>query len=271
MTRTSKASGLDYVLVELGRKDSIYPDLSIPVLEKHLGDAPDIEDENIRIRVGTRPIVRDLGALYQGTGRPVPAEMQDLFTGYRVLLLNHSMSVLREQGRKNISSIGFEVSFPESPRITIIDLFPRTTFVQNVGATLDSSFVAEAGIGVNGRLSTPPLVTELLSQIDDMSMDAKLNCKLQLSNKAGFVAKFSYAVLSPLVQAIGVGDTHGQWIIDKKSRPLLGDLIFSQTILAPKNSSGIKFKVRASATITTYSLMPDKKPSRWINAEYFAP
>jgi len=259
------------VQIELSAKNSISSHLAVPVLQRQLGEKPDIKAGNVEIRIGTRPTVRDLGSLYQATGRAIPAEMQDLFTGFKVLLLTHSVGVLREPGNKDIKSLEFEVSFPGPPRITIIDLFPSSKFVQNAGATLGTDFNVEAGVGLNGRLSTPPQITELLSQVDDMALDGKLNCKLQLTNKAGFVAKFSYSVLTPLIQAVGVGDMYSHWVMDKKIGPMVGDFIFSQTILAPKNSSGRKFKVRVSASLTTYSLLLDKWKSRWIEADYSLP
>jgi hypothetical protein len=262
-----EAGVLDIVLTA---EDAVDPDLLVPPSERHLGPNPQIEEGNIEIRIGQRPFVRSLRALYESSERAVPPGME-IFTSYKLWLLTHAVSVVKEPGRKDIRQLGYEVSFPEEPRVTVVEVFPQSRFIKKFGSELESRFVFEAGIQINGQVAPPEIITELMKQVHPLSFGGKAEAKAEITTKGDFVGRFSFAVLTPVIEAIGVGDNYSQWLFTKDTKPLVGDHIMMQLILVPKNLRELRFRARASATTTTFNLLPSKRKSRWMDLSVSLP
>ena len=261
----------DYVSQEMGAldilltpEDAVDPDLLVPPSERHLGAKPQIEQDNIEIRIGQRPFVRSLRALYESSDRDVPPGME-IFTSYKLWLLTHAVSVVKEPGRKDIRRLSYEVSFPEEPRVTVVEVLPQSRFVKKVGAELESRFVFEAGVKLNGQVAPPESITELMKQVHPLSFGGKAEAKAEIATKGDFVGRLSFAVLTPVIEAIGVGDDYSHWAFTKDIKPLIGDHIMMQVILVPKNLKELQFRARVSATTTTFNLLPGKRQSKWID------
>jgi hypothetical protein len=58
--------------ITLTPEQAVNPLLLTPPSERHLGPTPEIEDENIEIRIGRRPIARSLRTMYELAGRKLP-------------------------------------------------------------------------------------------------------------------------------------------------------------------------------------------------------
>jgi hypothetical protein len=71
-------------------------------------------------------------------------------------------------------------------------------------------------------------------------------------------------LVSSKVISTGVGDNHAEWIIYRDQEPLLGDQLFSQTILTPKDLEMLKVKARINCVITgQMGLFPIKLVGDW--------
>jgi hypothetical protein len=55
----------DALDVLLSPEDAVDTDLLVPPSERHLGPEPELERDNIEVRIGRRPFVRSLSALYE--------------------------------------------------------------------------------------------------------------------------------------------------------------------------------------------------------------
>jgi hypothetical protein len=249
--------------VLLSPEDAVDTDLLVPPSERHLGPEPQIERDNIEVRIGRRPFVRSLSALYESSGQKVPPGME-IFKAYKLWLLTHSVSVVKEPGRRDVRRLGYEVSFPEEPRVTVVEVFPQSRFVKKLGAELESRFVFEAGVELNGQVAPPESVTELMKQVYPLSFGGKAAAKAEISTRGDFVGRLSFAVMTPIIEAIGVGDDYSQWVFTKDTKPLVGDHIMMQIILVPNGLRELPFRARVSATTTTFNLLPSKRSSKWI-------
>lgn len=248
----------------LSMEDVLDPDLLVPPSERHLGAEPVLERDNIEVRIGRRPFVRSLRALYESSGREIPPGME-IFKAYKLWLLTHSVSVVREPGRRDIRRLGYEVAFPDEPRVTVVELFPQSRFVKKLGAELESRFVFEAGVELNGRVAPPEAVTELLNQVHPLSFGGKAGAKAEIVTKGDLVGRLSFTVMTPIIEAVGVGDDYSQWVFTRDTKPLVGDHIMMQVILVSNALRELQFRARVSATTTTFSFLPSKRRSRWID------
>lgn len=258
------AQGEDTLDVTLSPEDVLDPDLLVPPSERHLGPEPVLERGNIEVRIGRRPFVRSMRALYESSGRQVPLGME-VFKAYKLWLLTHSVSVVREPGRGDIRRLGYEVAFPDEPRITVVELFPQSRFVKKLGAELESRFVFEAGVELNGQAVPPEAVIELLKQVQPLSFGGKAGAKAEIATRGGLVGRLSFAVMTPIIEAVGVGDDYSQWVFTKDTMPLVGDHIMMQVVLVPNVLRELQFRARVSATTTTFNFLPSKRRSRWVD------
>lgn len=254
----------DALDVVLSPEDSLDPDLLIPPSERHLGPETQIERDNIEVRIGRRPFVRSLSALYESSGQEVPRGME-IYKAYKLWLLTHSVSVIKEPGRRDVRRLGYEVAFPDEPRVTVVEVFPQSRFVKKLGAELESRFMFEAGVELNGQAAPPEAITELLKQVHPLSFGGKAGAKAEIVAKGDFVGRLSFAVMTPIIEAVGVGDDYSQWVFTRDTRPLVGDHIMMQVILVPNGLRELQFRARVSAITTTFNLLPNKRRSEWVD------
>jgi hypothetical protein len=254
----------DMLDVVLSMEAVLDPDLLVPPSERHLGPEPQIERDNIEVRIGRRPFVRSLRALYESSGQEVPRGME-VFTAYELWLLTHSISMVKEPGRRDVRRLGYEVTFPDEPRVTVVEVLPQSRFVKKLGAELESRFVFEAGVELNGQVAAPEIITALIKQVHPLSFGGKGAAKMEIATRGDFVGRLSFAVMTPIIEAVGVGDDYSQWVFTKDTKPLVGDHIMMQVILVPLGLRELQFKARVSATMTTFNLLPSKRSSTWID------
>lgn len=74
----------------------------------------------------------------------------------------------------------------------------------------------------------------------------------------------SFAVLTPIIEAIGIGDDYSNWVFTKDTMPLVDNHIMMQIILVPNGLRELPFRARDTATTTTFNLLPSKRNSKWI-------
>ena len=105
MTTASDDRNFDFIDISLGIENAIDPNMFIAPLDRKLGSEPDIEEHNIRLKIGRRPIVRNLKSLIEDGGKKVPENLQ-VFVAYDLWLVTFSFSVIKDRGFHKLSGAG---------------------------------------------------------------------------------------------------------------------------------------------------------------------
>lgn len=239
--------------------NALDPYLMVPPSERDFGGEPNIETKGIRIRIGERPFARDLRSLYESNGRKLPPDFE-VFRSYDIWLLTQSVSLIKEGRFKEVREVGYQVRFPDKPKITILDVLPRTEFVKISKASLKS----EVDIQINGGASNVVDSTERLS---DGSESFHSGVKLKTHTGINMAVRLSFSVMTQKITAIGIGDHVSEWVFKKDDNLLVGDQLMVQTLLTPKRLKKLKFEARAYATISGFCSLPVKLCSDWIKLE----
>lgn len=233
--------------VTLTFADAVDPLLAVPPSQRTFGAEPALEKGHVKLRMGERPIVRNLKQLYKKMNKTLPPDLE-VFSAYNIWLIAFGLGIVREAGMREVDRFGFEVAFPETPRVTVLDLLPQTSFVKRVGGQLK----AEAGLSLNGSARLPEAVSQILAQTEALSADAALS----LSTDANFVCVLSFSVLTPVITAIGVGGRRAEWLFTKSEQPLVGDQHMVVTLLAGKSVEQLEITARLSATVSVFNMLP---------------
>jgi len=229
--------------VELELKASPFGDLTIAPGERHFGPSalPDeIQVNGLRIGIGDRPLPRNLRKLYEKSHAEIPPDLA-VFDSYDLWLIPHSVGILRKFGSAKVKSVGYEADFQDAEQVYTLDMLPQTRFVSFVGGELK----AEADVGVEGHAQLPETARAFLNSLESLGGDASL----RFSSEAKLLGRISFAVMSPVVQSIGVGRQRISWQLDVDEKPLLGDQMLLQTIAVPAGTPEVKFKAKAYALI----------------------
>jgi hypothetical protein len=244
--------------IELNQRSALDPDLLVAPSKRTFGTDPDIEVGRLRLRVGERPVARNLRALYELRKRGLPEDLE-VFISYDIWLLTHSVSVVKEGGFKKIRQIGYQMRFPDKPKVTVLEVLPQTDFVTRFGGF----FKSEADIQINGHASVPESLTHLLDMVEYLSFDGQFTISKQLN----VVGRVSFSVITPIIQAVGVGDNGSEWVFKKHDRPLLGDQLMMQIVLTPRRVRRLNFKARVYATVSSFNLVPARFQSDWLDLQ----
>lgn len=225
------------------------------------GDEGSISVKDLHIRLGDRPVARNLRKLYEKAGKELPADIA-VFDRYKIWLLTHSIGAINIKGSSypKILSLGYEANFEDAEYVYTIEILPRTKFV----TTFSAESRIEVALGLEGHAQVPEAVTQLLEQIEYVGADAQI--KLAADNK--MVGQLSFSIMTPTIQAIGIGASQCQWVFEVEDKPLLGDQVMIQTILVPKNTKQISYNVRGYALIkSAFVSFPAKFHTDWINVK----
>ncbi len=244
--------------------DALNPELEQPLSTTKLGGEAQIEKGNIAVRIGQRPIVRSLRELYERANKELPPDLQ-VFSSFRLWMITHVVSVVRERGMRDISHLSYEVQFPSEPRVTTVQVIPQTQFIKKIEGGVKTNWIVDVGLGVTGQVAPPAAVTELLEQTDSISFGGEAKANINFSNKLYLVGNLSFAVVTPLIAAVGVGGDYCRWDFTKDDVPLVGDHLMVQILLVPKHDYELQFQARVSATITVFDFLPDTRRSKWID------
>ncbi len=260
---TNLESKGEFLSIILSSEDSIKP---TALLLKDLGenDSPQIEKENIEIRIGQRPIAFSLRDLYEKSHQEPPPDIR-VFDSFRIWVIKYVISGNKESGWHDIKQLTFEVSFPDTPRITTLQVFPNTRFIKKFEVDGKLDWVFDVGLSIAGEVSPPEPVAELLAQTDFVKFDGKAKANILLSNTLSVVGNINFSVVTPLIEAIGVAGDYCRWDFHKDSLPLVGDHQMMQVLLVNKNKNSLKFKSRVSVTTTFLKYFPDTRRSEWID------
>ena len=241
--------------------------LEVPPRKRVLGETPDIDQGKVFIRAGSRPIALDVVDFYIRSSRATPPELQQLAMEYRLILLIHTVSVIKDPGWVSVARLGFQVRFPDTPRITVHDVIPRARFVDRLSGHLGWTFGGD--LNASGKFELPPVESPIGAAIP---MDLGGHASVKAGVEAALAGRISFAVASPEIQAIGSGDSFSQWEITKDSGPLEGEHVFMQILLVPETiKKKLKYDVRVSATIRSYGVLESTRRSDWLPREVTLP
>jgi hypothetical protein len=260
----------DALDIVLGSANATDPELAVRPVDRHAGgDDADIAGGKVFLRIGRRPTAHSLRALYELSGRTYPATLS-LDSAYRVWLVAITVSVIRYDGFDDAKFVGLELKFADEPRVTIQGLAPQTEFADVLKVDSESRVSVAAEIGLRGSIDVADAGTTILAAAG-IPLSADANAKFTAATKTDIVGRLSMNVVSPIVQAVGVGDYHCEWSVKRHRKPLIGDNVFIVTVLVPKHVERLTFEARVSASVTTFDLLIRQLRSAWIPLECTVP
>ncbi len=223
----------------------------------------DVESDNLNIRIGKRPVARNLRKLYELENRELPPEFA-IFRNYGIWIITTSVGIVDEKGEGNdrLKHFGFKVRFDEYDPITIIDVLPKSKFVERVAGKLN----IVADLKANGQFSLP----ESGQAISEKPIPVDYGAEGKLGVDANVVARFNFGVVTPVITAIGEEDVIGQWQFTREDKPMVGMQKMIMTILTPPDEEmegeEITFEGMVTASIKRSLFhLPDKRKSEWVS------
>jgi hypothetical protein len=231
-------------LSEYELRPSPFADLTVPLgnfgLSDQEGSVGELTIGKLRVRLGNRPIAYDLRRVFMaGHGHPPDTSA---YNGYDIWMVVHTMGVLSEDGRGTVEAMGYEVSFPDEKAAYTIDLLPRTEFVTK----LEAGFQARVDLGAEGRAGVS---TQGPADAGTESALLAGSISVAMSKSASLLGKLSFSLKTPIVQAVGIGSSRSQWHFEKHDKDLFGDQVMVQTVLVPRRTKQLDFKIRGYAMI----------------------
>jgi len=248
----------DEQLFLLTKAASRSPELFEDPIEWTWGPSPHIEFESIRIKLGRRPMVYPITQLYDKLGKEIPKEYT-MYVSYDIWIVTMVVGILKEGGWKNVTQLGCQIEYPETPKVTILEMLPQTEFIQKASGMIYSN----SSISLNGSAAVDDSVLGE-SQLSEL---ASGSFKLDTANEVSLAANLKYSVLTTKVITTGVGDNCGEWLFKKHDKPLLGDQHFTHTLLVPSEVQSLKLKARLYANVGGFASLPVRLVGEWETLE----
>lgn len=198
-----------------------------------------ISVEGLQVRLGDRPIAKNLRRLYELGHKGLPPDLA-VFDAYDIWVITHTIGAIRRTGRATILALGYEVRFEEDQVFTI-DLLPQSKF----NTIIDGTFGTNVELGAEGHAGLPGVAGILLESFEYLGGDATV----KLSSELKVIGHVSFSMISPIVSTVGIGSSRCEWCFHVDRNPLLGEQIMLQTILVPRYTEVVKFKIRGYALI----------------------
>lgn len=216
-------------------------------------------NNDMHIRLGDRPIARNLQTLYEQGHKGFPEDLV-LFDKYDVWLIPHSIGLIRMEGRAKVKTLGYEALYDNAQKVYTTELLPQSKFIRKAGATFEN----QVDYTVEGLAQVPDLAKVVLEKMNVLSGDARFS----FSSSLKMIGRISFSVMTPVVQTIGIGSSHCQWQFEADEKPLLGDQIMLQTVLVPRYTDKIDLKVRGYALIKAgWTRAPVRYETQWLNLQ----
>ncbi|MCU0440367.1 MAG: hypothetical protein MUC49_20950 [Raineya sp.] len=248
----------DKLFFDLTEKNVFEEDFEISPSNRIAGGDPDIEVNRIRMYIGSNPVVFNLRELYEKAKKEIPPEI-DIFTSYNVFIINHTIGVVQEGGWDKVQQIGYRMRFLTPKKVRVLDVLPQSKYIKKIAGI----FNFEADLHLNGEISSPDKITDIIEQADIASVG--IGGKLRVATNSSIVGRFSFQVITPEVQSIGKGSDYSEWIFNKTDRPLVGDDIeMFQIVLADRFTTELPFEACIYSTISTWNFLPSRRNSDWV-------
>ena len=228
--------------------DAIDPQLATAPSARNFGgnDGEDLKKGQVRLRIGERPIVRNLKELYLSSHKDLPPDLE-VFSAYNIWLIAFGVGIIRESGLRDVVRFGFTVTFADKPRVTVLDVLPQTEFVKRLGTELK----VETALSLNGSAGISEKLNPIIVPVA-LSADASFKSSTELN----VVGNLAFSVQTPIIEAIGVGSRSAEWVFKRSDRPLVGDQHMVVTLRTPKTTEEVATTVRISATVSVFNFLP---------------
>lgn len=194
----------------------------------------------IKVRLGNMPLVYNLKKLIeQGGGALHPAiaatiDQKDFY------LIIHAIGAIRTQGKARVDELQYFAETKEHLGLQTIDLIPNTRFKE----------VFKANVNFEGALSASgqalvDIPADLTQNLIPQFVNIGGNMQVQLSTSASFIGKFTFNIKLPVIQSSGIASNSCSWVLnpDEDKTPLLGDQLLVQSIMVPKGTQVLKYKI----------------------------
>ncbi len=252
---------------QLNASNAVETDLLTEIPDRDFGTEKTIDEYNIEIDIGKMPIAKNLRTLYELKGHIVPPELA-IFKSYDIWIITQSLNIPINGDFRKLKQVQFDVEYTSaiegqrSPA-TIIDVFPQTKFKR----IFKGKFIFNASIDLNGQIGVPTVASKMIRYSEVLEGTGKI----QLSTDTDVVCNISFALLSPEIISVGIGNYTGSWILEKSENyPLVGDQLLMHTVLVPKEMDSIHFNARVSAVASgPFGLLPIRLQSEWESLEVF--
>ena len=197
-------------------------------------------------RVHSTPIGYRLIDLQLQAGTGLESKLSLFYDAYDLWLIPHRVSIMRNAGHAEPTSVGIEVEYlPNGRTCCIVALLPSFEYRIHGGATFGGAFSASG----NAEPSTEDIVpTASLPSLGQVGLGVTAEMHL------GF--RFASTVATTKIAAVGVGSTRCEWRIDRDVEPLYGRDIETWAVVALPSvttlEDHIKYKIRCSYNSRTF-------------------
>lgn len=203
--------------------------------------ADTITVKSLEVRLGDRPVCRNLRRLYELSHAELPPDIA-VFDEYDIWSITHTIGAIhRQDSYPKVKGLGYEANFVNAAKVLTIEILPRSKFVSIGEVKSETQF----DLGLEGHAQPPEGVKEFLNQVEYLGGDASI----KLSSDLKMIGRVSFSVMTPIIQAVGLGSSHCEWLFEVEDKPLLGDQIMLQTVLVPRGTRDLKFKARGYALL----------------------
>ena len=231
-------------------RDAMNATALVPEVAEHLGgnDRPappelpaDVRSANVMLRIGRCPIVLDLAAVYAASGRELPPEYA-IASPHRLCLIILAVGLLNEGSFERVARIGLRVQLPNDRRFQILSMFPRPELIR----VIEGGLTCHADIQMDGQ-------AEVSSDSPLGVLNTGLPFGVSVSAGAGgwLLGRVSFAVYSRVVDAVGICDSQGQWVLTRQDKPLDGrSHLFGLVVSVPRRASVLELKANVYAILS---------------------
>ena len=203
--------------------------------EAVLGD--DEERDEFIVRCAKEPIGLRLRYVFEQLGKPVPADFA-LYKGFDVWLIPHRVSILRRKGLAEPVSVGISVEYVHGEKTcSIVSLIPEQQFIRR--GQLATEFGIKGRLSVSGEAEPSQDTANLGSQ----KPAGALQFGLTAGGEVGF--QLSASVCSPIVAAVGKGNSRCEWVFRRQDVPLHDrDLETWSVVVLPKRQTDLVYRLK---------------------------
>ena len=166
---------------------------------------------------------------------------------------------MQYKGAKKITDIGLKISYPEEPKVTILDMYPQTNFTKYV----EGSWVNKMNIGVDTSSMKIDLIEDLMQTMEGFfgGFNFKISTNFEIN------MNFPFSIITTNIIATGRGDHFCQWILKKHDKPLVGDQMFLHVLITPDYVEKLYFKSKLHANLSGFCGLPVRCESEWKEME----
>ncbi len=216
---------------------------ALPTIKKMSGDT---EMAGVIVRIGNRPIARNLKEILELSNKKIPPEIEVLFKKNDIYSIVHGIGAVRVEGKAKIDELQFHSKVINIKNSKIIDLIPSTRFKE----VFKADVIIQGSIFASGNVSAG-VPDDLLNTLLPKYLSLGGGMQIQLSSNASFIGKFNFSVKYPVITSMGIASDICSWVLnpDEEKTPLLGDQLLIQIIAVPKETKELKYEVQGALKV----------------------